>query len=144
MHLFSTLLVAILGSTVIAAPITEPALDISAAATQWTLQAFTRTCNAADTSCKYSFTINPRDSTLTICSYLIHASKQASHASYSNIKCGKFVISSSWSGQFGPGNGFQTLGVVRNRYAFPLTLCYLEKLNDWQEIQPNNLPWLHR
>lgn len=115
MQLSATFLVAFLGSTILAAPVVRPASDVLATTKQWTLQSFTRTCNAADTSCKYSYTINSRDATLTICTYLVNVSKQASRASYNNIKCGNFSISSSWNGQFGTGNGFQTLAVIRDR-----------------------------
>lgn len=36
----------------------------------------------------------------------------ANRESYTSIRCGKFTVSSAWSGQFGAGNGFTTLAVT--------------------------------
>jgi len=78
---------------------------------QWVIQGFTRTCNAADTSCTVSFAVNTQQSPATACSYTVTGSP-ASQASTNGITCGPYTISSGWSGQFGPGNGFTTWSVV--------------------------------
>lgn len=36
----------------------------------------------------------------------------ASHVSYSTVKCDGYEVSSSWSDQFGPKNGFSTLAIT--------------------------------
>lgn len=81
------------------------------ASPQWTIQSFKRTCNSADTSCGYSYSINTHLAAAIPCSYTATGSP-ASQASYGNIRCGVYTISSSWSDQFGSGNGFQTLAVT--------------------------------
>lgn len=120
MQFSSVILAALMGSAAMAAPIAEPDRNMMVAGASWTMQTFTRTCNSADTSCKYNYTINPHDVAATPCSYTVTAASKASRASYNNVKCGNFVISSNWSGQFGDGKGFQTLAVVRNRYVPPV------------------------
>ncbi|KAL9121772.1 MAG: hypothetical protein Q9187_001674 [Circinaria calcarea] len=108
MH-FSTLLFAALASVSLAAPL-EPR------ASSWTLQAFTRTCTDTPNQCHYAYNINTNDNTQpTACSYDIvgTASTIAAQQSYT-VNCGAFVVSSSWSGQFGPNNGFQTLALNRS------------------------------
>ena len=92
-----------LASIVAAAPL-EPRVSSSL----WTMEAFTRTCPNAG-SCKYAYSIYD-GTTTTPCSYTIKVAN-ASTASYGPETCGAFTITSSWSGQFGPGNGFQTLAV---------------------------------
>ncbi|MCJ1275197.1 hypothetical protein MMC21_002998, partial [Puttea exsequens] len=81
---------------------------------QWTVVSFKRTCNPPDSSCAYSYSIDTHISAATPCSYTATGSP-ASRASYNNVKCGGYTISSSWSGQFGAGNGFQTLAVTNGK-----------------------------
>lgn len=108
MH-YSTLLLAALASVTFAAPL-EPR------ANSWTIHAFTRTCDDAANKCHYAYEINTNDgSQPTGCIYDISGTEgtSARQQSYS-LNCGTFAVSSSWSAQFGPGNGFQTLAVVRD------------------------------
>ncbi|KAL8676300.1 MAG: hypothetical protein Q9186_007172, partial [Xanthomendoza sp. 1 TL-2023] len=95
------------------APATEVSM-MAAAAPQWTIKSFVRTCNATNTSCKYSCTIDTHVGAATPCTYTV-TGNPAARASYNNVQCGAFTISSNWSGQFGPNNGFQTLAVVKGR-----------------------------
>lgn len=81
----------------------------------WTIQSFTRTCDDAANKCAYSFHINTNDgSAPTACAYDVIAppGSKAETQSYNSVACGAFMIGSTWSGQFGPGQGFQTLSVV--------------------------------
>ncbi|MCJ1321721.1 hypothetical protein MMC15_007066 [Xylographa vitiligo] len=105
---FSPLWLAALASIAAAAPL-EPRVSSSS----WTMEAFTRTCPNAG-SCKYAYSIYD-GTTTTPCSYTIKVAN-ASTASYGPETCGAFTITSSWSGQFGPGNGFQTLAVKGEGY----------------------------
>lgn len=81
---------------------------------QWTIAKFQRVCNTANTSCKYSFNINTHTAPVTPCSYTV-TGNNAADASVNGKTCGVYTVSSNWSGQFGPGNGFTTLAVVNNQ-----------------------------
>ncbi|KAL2132142.1 hypothetical protein VTI74DRAFT_4148 [Chaetomium olivicolor] len=101
-------------SSVVAAPTLDNRADaISAMAEvpQWKIKSFTRTCNAGDTSCTVSFSIDTQTAPATSCSYTV-TGNPASRASTNGITCGPYTISSGWSGQFGPENGFTTWSVV--------------------------------
>jgi len=104
--LFSSVVAfAALAATTMAAPLETRAAPV------WTIQKFTRTCKTA-ASCDYAFTIKQNDGTATTaCKYTVKAA-DAAKASYMET-CGAYRVSSSWSGQFGPNNGFQTLAVVK-------------------------------
>ncbi|KAJ2998654.1 hypothetical protein NUW58_g250 [Xylaria curta] len=86
------------------------------AATEWTIDTLSRVCNGADDSCTWKFGINTNTDgvDITPCTYTVKAVKPAP-ASQSNggpVKCGVFTITSGWSGQFGPDNGFTVISVV--------------------------------
>ncbi|KAI0906197.1 hypothetical protein F4824DRAFT_470609 [Ustulina deusta] len=91
-------------SSVFAAPAAIP---------NWTITGMNRVCNAADTSCTWSFGINTNTgAAVTPCSFVITGSP-ASHSDTSGMKaCGTFSTTAGWSGQFGPG--FTTLAVHNN------------------------------
>ncbi|KAI9654035.1 MAG: hypothetical protein M1831_005552 [Alyxoria varia] len=82
---------------------------------QWTMENFRRTCGPLGQACTYTYNINSHNGPATPCKYEIRVAKDAARAPYNNIKCGAYTISSGWSGQFGPENGFQTLAVVKDR-----------------------------
>jgi hypothetical protein len=111
MH-FTTLALAAMASLAASAPASTT--NMMAAGPQWSLQKFTRTCNSTNNSCKFSYTISTGSGAGTPCSYTINA-QNAADANYNNIHCGAFTISSGWSGQFGPGNGFTTLAVTNQK-----------------------------
>ncbi|KXX81403.1 hypothetical protein MMYC01_203079 [Madurella mycetomatis] len=101
-------------SNAFAAPALESrseAVSAMAAVPQWTIKSFTRTCNAEDTSCTVSFGIDTKTSPVIKCSYTVTGAP-ASRASTDGIVCGPYTISSGWSGQFGPEEGFTTWSVV--------------------------------
>lgn len=117
---FITIVLAFLSaaSTSLATPVPEPAADVSmmaAAGTTWTIQNFKRTCAADAKSCNYSFAINTNNGqAATNCAYRVNGNP-AARASYNSVACGPFKIGSTWSNQFGAGQEFQTLSVVRNK-----------------------------
>ncbi|KAL8782462.1 MAG: hypothetical protein Q9213_005356 [Squamulea squamosa] len=117
---------------------------MAAATPQWTFKSFVRICNAANTSCNYSYTIDTHVGAATPCTYIV-SGNPAARASYNNVKCGAFTISSNWSGQFGPNNGFQTLAVVNGRtIAYPAytdqQLINGNVVSPDQSYTPQNLP----
>ncbi|KAL8884189.1 MAG: hypothetical protein Q9215_007707 [Flavoplaca cf. flavocitrina] len=128
-----------------AAPAPASSLSMMASADpQWTISSFLRTCNAPDTSCTYSFSIDTHAGAATPCTYTVGGGP-ASRAAYNSIQCGPFFISSTWSGQFGPNEGFQTLAVVQGRtIVYP---AYLDRqlvngrvVSPDQSYAPQSLP----
>ncbi|KAI0104965.1 hypothetical protein GGR51DRAFT_520451 [Nemania sp. FL0031] len=105
---FSTSAIAAIlsASAVFAAPAAIP---------NWTMTGLKRVCNAADTSCTWSFGINTNTGVAaTPCSFTVTGSP-ASNGNLNAAKaCGTFSVTAGWSGQFGPGNGFTTLAVFNN------------------------------
>ncbi|KAI0403458.1 surface protein 1 [Xylaria palmicola] len=86
------------------------------ASTEWTLDSLSRACDATDASCTWKFGINTNEAGVnaTACSYTVGATA-AAPASQSNggpVRCGVFNITSGWSGQFGPDQGFTVISVV--------------------------------
>jgi hypothetical protein len=115
MH-FNTVFVGLVAaaSNALAAPALNTraeAVSAMAKIPQWEIQCFTRTCNEKDTSCHVSFAINTQTSAPTSCSYTVTGAP-ASRAPANGITCGPYTVSSGWSGQFGPENGFTTWAVV--------------------------------
>ena len=99
MQLTTFLTAALLATASLAAPASAPASAPAPAQAavasaksmmaggQWTIQAFTRTCNAADTTCAYRFAVSPNDgSPAAKCSYAV-SGRPASHAPASGVKC---------------------------------------------------------
>ncbi|KAI8623558.1 surface protein 1 [Xylariaceae sp. FL1651] len=106
----TTSLLALFSSTALAATLS------TFASTEWTLQSLTRVCDATDSSCTWKFGINTNEAgvAVTPCTYVVNSTAAAT-ASQSNggpISCGVFNITSGWSGQFGPGQGFTVISVV--------------------------------
>ncbi|TEA19135.1 hypothetical protein C8034_v010464 [Colletotrichum sidae] len=117
--------------------------SMMAAAPEWTIEGFTRTCNAQDTSCDYSFNINTHTAAVTPCKFTT-AGSPASRAA-SNAKCGAYTVTSGWSGQFGPDAGFTTFSVTAQKLiVWP---AYTDKqlvngkaVSPDQSYAPQNLP----
>lgn len=134
---FTTILLGALAaaSTSMAAPV-EGARLMTATASQWTVQAFTRTCDQADKSCHITFGINRNDgSAAQNCDFNVNGAP-ASRASFNNVACGPYTLSANWSGQFGEGNGFTTLAVTdRKQIIYP---AYTDKqLVNGQRVSPD-------
>ena len=106
--LFATLFAA---STAIAAPITADK-SMMAAVPEWTITDVRRVCDKKDTQCTWTFGVDTHLAAPTSCTYVVKAAAHASQASGGPATCGPYTITSSWSGQFGPGNGFTTFAVV--------------------------------
>ncbi|KAJ5741515.1 hypothetical protein N7533_010924 [Penicillium manginii] len=107
--LLSTLAAA---SAVMAAP-AETSKNMMASSPQWTIRNLKRQCNGADTTCTWSFGVQVGGGATKWCNYVVNGN-DASEANGGPSGCGVYTITSGWSGQFGPGNGFTTLSVVNN------------------------------
>ncbi|KAL8830140.1 MAG: hypothetical protein Q9191_001601 [Dirinaria sp. TL-2023a] len=146
MHLRALLLAAVsaaLPSSSLATPL-EKSMMASSSTPQWTIESFKRTCNAADTSCAYSYSIDTHTAPATPCSYTV-TGNPAARASYGNIQCGVYTVSSSWSGQFGAGKGFQTLAVTDGKLiVYPAytdaQLVNGQTVSPDQSYTPQNVP----
>lgn len=115
MHFPTLLTTTLLPLLALSAPSAAP-VSMAAANTQWTILSARRACDAADNVCTWTFGISVGAGTAsTACKYSTKrasASVPASQASGGPTDCGKYQVTSGWSGQFGPGNGFTTLSVV--------------------------------
>ncbi|KAJ5642019.1 hypothetical protein N7490_006019 [Penicillium lividum] len=110
---FSQLFLATIAAVpaVLAAPVASTSM--MAASSTWTIDSMKRVCNAADTSCTWTFGIDTGSGTATSCKFVVKGTT-ASELNGGPATCGDFTVTSGWSGQFGPGNGFTTLAVVDN------------------------------
>ncbi|KAL4877607.1 hypothetical protein BJY04DRAFT_221979 [Aspergillus karnatakaensis] len=99
-----------LSTGTLAAPAPSESKSMMVSNTQWTITNLKRVCTAADTKCTWAFGINNGAAT-TPCTYVVNGSP-ASQANGGPGTCGKYTVTSGWSGQFGPNNGFTTLSVV--------------------------------
>ncbi|KAI6885543.1 hypothetical protein KC360_g2774 [Hortaea werneckii] len=131
-------------STAFAAPAAEP--DVSMMTTsQWTIQNMKRTCGGG--TCNWSFGINQNDgNAATSCAFKVNGSPATQTDSNGN-KCGKYTVSTGWSGQFGEGQGFTTLAVVDNNSKQIIYPAYTDKqlsggkvVKPDQKYTPQNLP----
>ncbi|KAI1408142.1 hypothetical protein F5Y13DRAFT_113453 [Hypoxylon sp. FL1857] len=110
-----TTLIALLSATTttLAAPLSMAAPN----AAEWTIEALSRTCDDADTSCVWTFGINTGDAGVNathVANYTVNAtsSAPASRAIGGPQQFGNYTVTSTWSGQFGEGEGFTTLSVI--------------------------------
>ncbi|KAI1494856.1 hypothetical protein F5X96DRAFT_614769 [Biscogniauxia mediterranea] len=107
---FATAFLSLLSATAsLAAPVAE--VKSMTAAGQWTVEGMKRVCDAADTSCTWTFAINTGTAPATACSFTVTGSP-ASRTNSNGHVCGPYTISTGWDGQFGEGNGFTVLAVV--------------------------------
>ncbi|KAI1371101.1 small secreted protein [Hypoxylon crocopeplum] len=114
MQFKNTVLAALLSATALAAP-TPAAESTSAMADvpQWTIEGMKRVCDAADTSCTWTFGIDTHLAAATPCSFTVKSgAKPASQTDWTGSTCGAYTVTSGWSDYFGPDNGFTTLSVI--------------------------------
>jgi len=110
---FTTAIVSLLATVALASPTPRAASKSMAAdTTEWTFTSVKRPCNTADTLCTWSFGIND-GTTTTACAFNVTGSPaDETNLDSPGATCGAYTITTGWSGQFGAGNGFTTLGVV--------------------------------
>ncbi|OTB01868.1 hypothetical protein M426DRAFT_63235 [Hypoxylon sp. CI-4A] len=109
----ATIATTLFAASAIAAPTPAASKSAMADVEQWTIEGVKRVCDAADTSCTWSFGVNTHQgaAAATPCTFTVKGSPASQTDSAGNV-CGPYTVGSGWSGQFGPGNGFTTLSVV--------------------------------
>ncbi|XDG03018.1 hypothetical protein ABKA04_002633 [Annulohypoxylon sp. FPYF3050] len=115
MYFPTTLLTTLLlsATTSLARPISMAAPN----AAQWTIESLKRTCDDGDTTCVWEFGINTGEdgvAATSVANYTVNAtdSAPASRAIGQAQKFGNYTVTSTWSGQFGEGEGFTTMSVI--------------------------------
>lgn len=104
-------LASVAGTIAAPAPVPGTAKSMMANVAEWTIEKMTRTCNSGNTSCVWSFHIDTHTASPTPCTFTV-TGNPASQSPENGAQCGPFTVTSGWSGQFGPGNGFTTLSVI--------------------------------
>lgn len=112
MQMKNLLVSSLLSATALAVPTTQQqgraaAKSMMADATTWTITSLSRTCDAALTTCTWAFGINNGTAT-TPCTEVVTGTP-ATETNGGPATCGIYTVTSGWSGQFGPGNGFVSL-----------------------------------
>ncbi|KAJ5880784.1 uncharacterized protein N7473_011837 [Penicillium subrubescens] len=126
MQLSQLLLATILAApAALAAPVAS-SVSMMAASPEWTIQSMKRVCATNDSSCTWTFGIYPGSGDATACKLVVTANT-ASQANGGPSSCGDYTVTSGWSGQFGPGNGFTTLSVVNNKSRQIIWPAYTDK-----------------
>ncbi|KAI2628504.1 small secreted protein [Hypoxylon sp. NC1633] len=122
-------LATILSATALAAPTPATATSAMANVAEWTIEGLKRVCNAADTSCTWSFAIDTHTAAATPCSFTVKSGAKPAHATDSsgNI-CGPYTIGSGWSNYFGAGNEFTTLSVINYNAKLIIWPSYTDKV----------------
>ncbi|KAK2616218.1 hypothetical protein QQS21_000850 [Conoideocrella luteorostrata] len=123
MHFTQTIVAALFAATsVVAAPTPAEKSMMAADIPQWTIEGLKRSCNADQ--CNWTFQINPKIFSRTPVNFVVKRSGNTpptqNNGGAQNF--GDYTITSGWSGQFGPDNGFTTFAVVDNknrRIAYP-------------------------
>jgi len=105
------------------------------AAPQWTIENMKRVCGAG--TCTWSFGINNHVNPTTACTFKVKGNPASKTDSTGNV-CGGYTVSTGWSGQFGPNNGFTTLAVVDNAKKQIIYPAYTDKqLNPGKVVKPD-------
>ncbi|TFA99700.1 hypothetical protein CCMA1212_008509 [Trichoderma ghanense] len=138
MQLTKTLLATLLtASTAFAAP-TPADKSMMADVPEWTITDMKRVCNKADTKCTWTFGVDTHLAAATPCTYVVKADANASQASGGPVTCGPYTVTSSWSGQFGPNNGFTTFAVVDSAKKLITWPAYTDvQVKDGKVVSPN-------
>jgi hypothetical protein len=149
MQLTQTIFAALFAaSSVVAAPTPGKSM-MTQGVPEWTIEGVRRVCDGGDNQCNWTFKINPVIYSRTPVNFVTkrNGNTGASQNNGAAQKFGDYTITSGWSGQFGPGNGFTTFAVVDNknrRIAWP---AYTDKqvqagnvVSPDQSYAPQNLP----
>ncbi|KAI2473445.1 hypothetical protein F4781DRAFT_191538 [Annulohypoxylon bovei var. microspora] len=109
--LLSTLLLS--AASTLAAPLSMAAPN----AAEWTIESLKRTCDDGDKTCVWTFSVNTGEdgvAATSVANYTVNAtdSAPASQAIGNAQTFGNFTVTSTWSGQFGEGEGFTTMSVI--------------------------------
>ncbi|ETS73915.1 hypothetical protein PFICI_13781 [Pestalotiopsis fici W106-1] len=89
----------------------------SSESSEWTIRRLQRKCYKNNQICVWKFGIDCGHDRVTKCYFVVNSlgrNKTATETDSPDHVCGRFTVSSGWSGQFGPGNGFSVLALVDN------------------------------
>lgn len=138
MQITKTLIATVLAaSTAIAAP-NSADKSMMATVPEWTIEWLKRVCNAANTECTWTFGIDTHLAPATWCTYVVKANENASQANGGPTTCGPYSITSGWSGQFGPENGFTTFAVTDFSQKLIIWPAYTDvQVKSGQVVTPN-------
>lgn len=91
----------------------------TASAEDWSLEHLIRWCYFDNRLCLWEFSINTGVGTPSFCMHAVASTgaKLANEHDGCPTDCGDFRVTSGWSGQFGPGEGFTTLSVINTAQA---------------------------
>ncbi|KAG5978104.1 hypothetical protein E4U55_006408 [Claviceps digitariae] len=141
MYFTQTIFAALLAaSSAMAAPAAVGKSMMAAAVPDWIFEGVSRNCGPKDDQCTVTFNINPQDSGRTWVSFVTdrNGAVGASQNSGAAQTFGDYTITSGWSGQFGPGNGFTTFAVVNNKNRLITYPSYTDvQLANGNTVTPN-------
>ncbi|KAK5658677.1 hypothetical protein OQA88_2073 [Cercophora sp. LCS_1] len=108
----------------------------------WTIENARRVCDETDSECTWSFIIDThREGMAPVPCEFTTKSFEGAPASISpqhGEECGPYVITSTWSGQFGPDQGFTTLSVIDDAYRLVAFPAYTDsQLERGDVVEPN-------
>lgn len=92
----------------------EQTKSMMADAPEWTIESLKRNCKGDDSRCVFEFYVNTHKADPVWCKFAIDApeGEKASQTDGPAQECGPFTVTSGWSGQFGPDEGFTVLSIV--------------------------------
>lgn len=148
MQLTNTLVASLVAASAAVAAPAPGEVSMMAAVPKWTIENMKRVCDKADKLCTWTFGINTHQGPTTACKHAVQATNGvgASRSNGGPLTCGRYTVTSGWSGQFGEGRGFTTLSVVdyeKRLITFPAyTDNQVNKGNvkPDQSYAPQNLP----
>ncbi|KAG6053932.1 hypothetical protein E4U17_004229 [Claviceps sp. LM77 group G4] len=118
MHFTQTIFAALLAATsALAAPAAVEKSMMATDIPDWTFEGVKRNCDSADNQCVVEFQINPKRFSRTYVRFITNRNggTGASQSNGAAQNFGDYTVTSGWSGQFGPNNGFTTFAVVDNK-----------------------------
>ncbi|KID86106.1 small secreted protein [Metarhizium guizhouense ARSEF 977] len=141
MQLTQTIVAALFAaSSVAAAPAPTEKSMLVQGIPEWTIEGAHRWCNKENTECHWKFAINPKIYSKTAVDFVVRnaGSTPAAQSNGGAQNFGDYTITSGWSGQFGPGNGFTTFAVVDNKHRIIAYPAYSDKeVENGQVVSPD-------
>ncbi|QUC20519.1 uncharacterized protein UV8b_04760 [Ustilaginoidea virens] len=141
MYFAQTIVAALLAATsAVAAPVADGPVNMMATVPRVIFEHVVRNCDAGDNSCTTTFTINPQRFDKQYVSFVNtrNGDTPASRNAGAAQSFGDYTITSGWSGQFGPGNGFTVFSVVDHKHKLITYPSYTDKqLANGQVVTPD-------
>ncbi|KAF4453651.1 small secreted protein [Fusarium austroafricanum] len=109
---FSAAVFTLIAATGVSAAPAADSVNMMAATPQWTIRDAKRYCRSDDSVCFWKFGVDTGNGKPTECKYEVKGPKASKARAAGPFTCGDYTVTSGWSDQFGPNNGFTTLSVV--------------------------------